>query len=280
MGFQPPPLEKPANAQGASLFAPPPFNAPAAVPVPSSDPLLKKAVAQSESVKKVPSNTSPEALTAKMEKVLGGMSLKLKTSASNNSNMKKGLQEVERSKAGGPKTALKVQSTNADVKKPVEGKTSVLVTDFSEFDVTEPNDLKNTTSRNQTRNPKQPQIKPNSHSRQIDKKSGNVRQDTKSVNKKIEIPKEEFDFVSANSKFDRDRPEVRAIYSKDSFFDTAPLDAEDKLYLFLIRTDRKTVRKEEIRQNLETFGQTGVRSNRRGRGRGRGRVRGAHSNAT
>jgi protein LSM14 len=94
---------------------------------------------------------------------------------------------------------------------------------------------------------------------------------------KFKIPDSEFDFATANAKFDKSSKEEdpTVYYQKSSFFDNISSEVKDRASA---NTDRKQRMTEEKSQNLETFGATGVRSGR-GRGRGRGRsYRGRNQN--
>ena len=89
---------------------------------------------------------------------------------------------------------------------------------------------------------------------------------------KVVVPDSEFDFASANAKFDK--PSIQeesagsVFYQKSSFFDDISCEVKDRNSDNIDRRQRVT---KEKSQNLETFGTTGSRRGGRGRGRGRGR---------
>ncbi|KAI1002080.1 hypothetical protein K3495_g6121 [Podosphaera aphanis] len=118
---------------------------------------------------------------------------------------------------------------------------------------------------------------------------------------KVEVPKEDFDFESANAKFSKHDLVKEAIagssagekslegiklnqnspagYNKSkSFFDNISSEARDREEIRNIKPGGKEWRGEEQRKNLETFGQESVDNSFRGgyrnRGRGRGGFRG------
>ncbi|KAL2917485.1 hypothetical protein HK105_202766 [Polyrhizophydium stewartii] len=85
---------------------------------------------------------------------------------------------------------------------------------------------------------------------------------------RIVIPDSEFDFESANAKFDKSNVEQEQLhsgessddpvfYSKSNFFDNISCDSRDRAEGE--RMDRRTRMSEERRLNLETFGQAGSR---------------------
>ncbi|KKA29101.1 hypothetical protein TD95_002779 [Thielaviopsis punctulata] len=122
---------------------------------------------------------------------------------------------------------------------------------------------------------------------------------------KIEVPSEDFDFASANAKFNKEEmksPEQQAapeldtapteeaeveaapVYNKSkSFFDNISSEAKERAANGGQKAGSREWRGEEQRKNIETFGQGsvdgGYRSNYRGRGRGgyRGRGRGGQN---
>lgn len=104
-------------------------------------------------------------------------------------------------------------------------------------------------------------------------------------NASIVIPKDEYDFSSANAKFSRDGldSEVQAapVYDKkSSFFDSISSEASDRGEGGGGRGRGREIRNQERTMNYETFGEDLAFRNNRGRGRGgrgRGRVRNLHS---
>ncbi len=119
---------------------------------------------------------------------------------------------------------------------------------------------------------------------------------------KIEVPSTDYDFESANAKFNKDDLVKEAIagspleaeapvdapadpnlpvggYNKaSSFFDNISSESKDRLDASNGRPGGREWRGEEVKKNLETFGQgsvdNGYRGGYRGRGRGRGGYRG------
>lgn len=116
---------------------------------------------------------------------------------------------------------------------------------------------------------------------------------------KIDVPKEDFDFETANSKFSKHEvikeknsvspvveglrkspsllSEIPATYNKAmSFFDNISSEVKDRQEAVNSGSVSREWRGEERKKNLETFGQESIDSSNRGgyRGRGRGRGRG------
>lgn len=144
------------------------------------------------------------------------------------------------------------------------------------------------------------------------------RQGSGGHRQKVEIPQSDFDFESANAKFNKEDLIKEAIASgspaaesvedpvsahaaatnagparkdslsgsaplynkKASFFDDISSDAKDREEDRDTRTDGRALRGQEFRRNVETFGQGNVDTGYRGRGRGayRGRPRGQNAN--
>ena len=118
----------------------------------------------------------------------------------------------------------------------------------------------------------------------------NANRNTRIARAKIAIPDAEFDFATANAKFDKSTVQVTSptndavFYKKSSFFDDISCEVKDRaegkrytssqIYLFA-RFDRKAHQAEEKNQNLETFGTAGVYRGRGRRGRGNYRGRGS-----
>lgn len=129
------------------------------------------------------------------------------------------------------------------------------------------------------------------------------------LTRKVEVPKEDFDFQSANAKFNREdvakeatavtspvtsptdtptsasmdgsnggleaAPASTAAYSKgSSFFDNISSEHKDRAEAGENRMGGREFRNEERNKNMETFGQGSVDSGFRYGGRGRGRGRG------
>lgn len=97
-------------------------------------------------------------------------------------------------------------------------------------------------------------------------------------NASIVIPKDEYDFSSANAKFSKEGldAEVQAapVYDKkSSFFDSISSEASDRTESSGGRGRGRETRNQERTMNYETFGEDLAFRNNRGRGRGgRGRV--------
>jgi protein LSM14 len=130
--------------------------------------------------------------------------------------------------------------------------------------------------------------------------------------RKIEIPKSDYDFESANAKFNKEdlikeaiasgspvaepaeenangtNPEIEGLKRKDSiplgnekaynkstsFFDNISSEAKDREDHQEARHSGRQLRGEEMKRNVETFGQANIDGGFRGRGRGRGRAYG------
>jgi protein LSM14 len=134
--------------------------------------------------------------------------------------------------------------------------------------------------------------------------------------KKMEIPKSDFDFETANAKFNKEDlikeaiasgspleeplaqesisesagaapvrkdsvPSAGAAYNKSSsFFDNISSEAKDREEATDTRANGRQVRSEEFKKNIETFGQGNVDGGYRGRGRGGGFGRGRQYGGT
>lgn len=119
------------------------------------------------------------------------------------------------------------------------------------------------------------------------------------VNPKVEVPSEDFDFQSANAKFNKEdlikeatsaspitrsgahefptETERLVTYNKaTSFFDNISSEAKDRQEAGNYRPGGREWRGEEQKKNLETFGQESIDNNFRGSYRGRGRGRGGY----
>jgi protein LSM14 len=93
--------------------------------------------------------------------------------------------------------------------------------------------------------------------------------------KKIEIPKSDYDFETANAKFNKQEVDDSATHNQynrtSSFFDNISSEARDREENSTGRLGGREWRGEEEKRNIETFGQGSVDGYGRGRGRGRGR---------
>lgn len=135
--------------------------------------------------------------------------------------------------------------------------------------------------------------------------------------KKMEIPKSDFDFESANAKFNKEdlikeaiasgspleevppqeehiddaanaaparkdssSASVPAYNKSSSFFDNISSEAKDREEAHDARANGRQVRSEEFKKNIETFGQGNVDGGYRGRGRGGGYGRGRQYGGT
>ncbi|RKF58946.1 putative g2 m phase checkpoint control protein [Erysiphe neolycopersici] len=119
------------------------------------------------------------------------------------------------------------------------------------------------------------------------------------ANSKVDVPTEDFDFQSANAKFNKEdlikeaasaspisksgihespiEMERPVTYNKaTSFFDNISSEAKDRQEAGNYRPGGKEWRGEEQKKNLETFGQESIDNNHRGGYRGRGRGRGGY----
>ena len=234
------------------------------------------------------------------ERVVEGMTFRMKVA--NIPNLKDQVEsdyKINSVESKVNKTALKVQDHLGTKKVLTTAQAAVVVTNFSDFEVTEPSELKETTAMRQT--PSKPrenlrksdniysQQKPSSKQSEnkprvqlenkpripINNKPLPIEKREQRPINKVEVPKEEYDFAAANARFEKERlHEQKVTPTNDSFFDALPVEQNNEPYLLLIRFDHKAHRNEEKQLNLETFGQTGVRNNRNRRGRGRGRGRG------
>jgi len=131
---------------------------------------------------------------------------------------------------------------------------------------------------------------------------GGARGGARNVEKKVEVPESDFDFETANAKFNKQDLVKEAIagsplgenppdaspleaevptssYNKStSFFDNISSESKDRMEAASQRQGGREWRGEEQKKNVETFGQgsvdNGYRGGYRGRGRGRGGFRG------
>ncbi len=132
-------------------------------------------------------------------------------------------------------------------------------------------------------------------------RAGRGRGGVRNANQKVEVPDSDFDFESANAKFNKQdlvkeaiaggspigddgpvspEPEIPVVgYNKStSFFDNISSESRDRAEAANGKPGGREWRGEEQKKNLETFGQgsvdNGYRGGYRGRGRGRGGYRG------
>lgn len=166
--------------------------------------------------------------TNNVEKILDGMSLQLKPSKTPISNSRtaapKSNSDANKATTKA-KSALKIQESVVFEKK-TGASSTVVVTNFSDFEVAEPSELKEQSIRVQPRSgAKDTRRKP-----QITENESKAQKPTESKPharpaKKIDVPKEEFDFEAANLKFEKEKLAAQGtIHKKDSFFDEIPQD--------------------------------------------------------
>ncbi|KHJ33739.1 putative g2 m phase checkpoint control protein [Erysiphe necator] len=130
-------------------------------------------------------------------------------------------------------------------------------------------------------------------------KANGPRNEPHGATPKVEVPPEDFDFQSANAKFNKEdlikeaisaapitksgpgkspvENETPATYNKaTSFFDNISSEVKDREEAGNTRPGGRKWRGEEQKKNLETFGEESIDNNHRGGYRGRGRGRGGY----
>lgn len=177
--------------------------------------------------------------------------------------------DVQQTPANLPKENLPAAVADYGVYAPTEGSTNVGVSSEAAAEAVNQVERENTSHQNRAHH-------------------NNNRRQKQDPSRKIEIPKDDFDFTSNNAKFAKEAPESHVMdeieevekangeehpegfyNKKSSFFDSISTSAE---------TNTNMRWQEEKALNMDTFGESSARprfNNRRGNFRGRGRGRGS-----
>lgn len=280
--FHPPQPQPEFQQHGQSLFAPQPQNAFPDLP----DESKSQAPASAQATRTAPVKTDGEKATqAKIVPALPlpghAASPRPKTSNKDISGVTAGVASLSTSASGAPQAPANGQTAapkrNALLEVQRNMKTSTPPAQ------PKPEAAAAVKTPDAAQNPTAPASRGGRRSPNAARRDPGVRQNGVIVNPNasIVIPKDEYDFTSANAKFSREglETEVTAapVYNKQSsFFDSISSEATDRNNANGSdgRGRGREIRNQERTMNYETFGEDLAFRNNRGRGRGgRGRVR-------